>query len=69
MPAVEITVHRRAHIRYAGTDTSLVVPFGRRDEMVSAFEAAHKSRFGFIDESKALTIEAPRRGRRRRDPG
>ena len=58
VPTAEIAVHRRAHIRYAGTDTSLVVPFGPDDEMVRAFEAAHRARFGFIDESKALTIEA-----------
>src|SRR5262249_5123840 len=27
-------------------------------EMKSAFEAAHKSRFGFVDESKELVVEA-----------
>src|SRR5262249_4647116 len=118
--AVEVFI--RAHIRYAGTDTALVVPAfsvvqanaadatpsfppppagegqgggthedsrnlapsppfprkrGReqstargmavaldqtirpsRAEMRSAFEAAHKSRFGFIDESKELVVEA-----------
>jgi 5-oxoprolinase (ATP-hydrolysing) len=66
--AVEVFI--RAHIRYAGTDTALVVPAfslrapheerGRPSlaEMKSAFEAAHKSRFGFIDESKELVVEA-----------
>src|SRR5262245_26061202 len=118
--AIEVFV--RAHIRYAGTDTALVVPAfslhlpheesgatppspppagegqgggthedsrnlapsppfprkrGREQstasgmavaldqtirpslaEMRSAFEAAHKSRFGFIDESKELVVEA-----------
>jgi 5-oxoprolinase (ATP-hydrolysing) len=71
VPANDITVHVRAHIRYAGTDTALVVPafaFGAVDEvaaaapsapsMRAAFEAAHKSRFGFIDESKELVVEA-----------
>jgi 5-oxoprolinase (ATP-hydrolysing) len=80
-----VTVHVRAHIRYAGTDTALVVPafsFAPKDadvgarhgvsedarkradapplqeEMRAAFEAAHKARFGFIDESKELVIEA-----------
>src|SRR5262249_6912200 len=60
----------RAHIRYPGTDTALGVPAfslrasqeesGRPSlaEMKSAFEAAHKSRFGFIDESKELVVEA-----------
>jgi 5-oxoprolinase (ATP-hydrolysing) len=69
----DLTVHVRAHIRYAGTDTALVVPafvveptaktgFGADDvslaAMKSAFEAAHKSRFGFIDEHKELVVEA-----------
>src|SRR6266545_1151114 len=101
VPAHEVTVHVRAHIRYAGTDTALVVPAfsleprSKTEErpdaavgegaaeplsspppqggeqaaasgnavpslhaMKSAFEAAHKSRFGFIDETKDLVIEA-----------
>ena len=70
-----VTVHARAHIRYAGTDMALVVPAfsiepsverDREDvrrtpqlpAMKSAFEAAHKSRFGFIDETKDLVVEA-----------
>jgi 5-oxoprolinase (ATP-hydrolysing) len=69
VPARDIAVHVRAHIRYAGTDTALVVPAfvaqsaNKNDElslaaMKSAFEAAHKSRFGFIDETKELVVEA-----------
>jgi len=87
--AVEVFI--RAHIRYAGTDTALVVPaFSVADasrgggahnpnpraavmdseslpsaalgmtlaKLKSAFEAAHKSRFGFIDDSKDLVVEA-----------
>jgi 5-oxoprolinase (ATP-hydrolysing) len=95
--AADVSIHVRAHIRYAGTDTALVVPayvrkpssFETRppgapqDEgsipphpeearsavskdgaapdqaaIKSAFEAAHKSRFGFVDESKAIVVEA-----------
>ncbi|MDB5511206.1 MAG: 5-oxoprolinase [Enterovirga sp.] len=58
VPEADIAVHRRVHIRYAGTDTSLVVPFGSPSEMIGSFEAAHRARFGFIDETKVLTIEA-----------
>jgi 5-oxoprolinase (ATP-hydrolysing) len=119
VPERDIAVHVRAHIRYAGTDTALVVPAfslggatgfppplrGRDREggtqsttesvttplptpppqggrgqttasgqdaphssishsnislnaMKAAFEAAHKSRFGFIDEAKELVVEA-----------
>jgi len=73
-----VTVHARAHIRYAGTDMALVVPaysvapgeprssgspplaasVMTLAKMKSAFEAAHKSRFGFIDESKEMVVEA-----------
>ncbi len=48
----------RAHIRYAGTDTALEVPAGVAAKMQIAFEKAHKARFGFIDRSKKLVIEA-----------
>ena len=54
----------RAHIRYAGTDTPLIVDAGRDAKLVSlqsmksAFERAHKAQFGFIDRAKALVIEA-----------
>jgi 5-oxoprolinase (ATP-hydrolysing) len=97
VPATDVTVHVRAHVRYAGTDTALVVPAftlhsplegeGRppkRSEapppaglrpatsplqgevknapslaaMQSAFEAAHHARFGFVDASKTLVVEA-----------
>jgi len=51
-------VHVRAHIRYAGTDTALVVDGGTLAKMKSAFEKAHKARFGFIDRAKKLVIEA-----------
>jgi len=60
----KITVHVRAHIRYAGTDTPLIVDAGRDaklaslQSMKSAFERAHKAQFGFIDRAKALVIEA-----------
>ncbi|MGE0524943.1 MAG: hydantoinase B/oxoprolinase family protein [Variibacter sp.] len=102
VPAKDVVVHVRAHIRYAGTDTTLEVPaytlspsFETRssgapqdegqarggagipprpeearsavskdaaapsaEAMKSAFEDAHKGRFGFIDETKELVVEA-----------
>jgi len=67
----KITLHVRAHIRYAGTDTPLIVSAGTlhpplRGEvrlvslqnMKTAFERAHKAQFGFIDRAKSLVIEA-----------
>ncbi len=58
VPAGSIKVIVRAHIRYAGTDTPLVVDAGTLAKMKSSFEKAHKARFGFIDRSKQLVIEA-----------
>jgi 5-oxoprolinase (ATP-hydrolysing) len=54
----DITVISRAHIRYAGTDTALVVTAGSLATMKRLFEQAHKAQFGFIDRSKQLVIEA-----------
>ena len=53
-----IAVIVRAHIRYAGTDTALVVEAGTAEAMQAAFEVAHKARFGFIDRNKELVVEA-----------
>jgi 5-oxoprolinase (ATP-hydrolysing) len=58
VPAKDVKVHVRAHIRYAGTDTALVVKAGSLAAMKSAFEKAHKAQFGFIDRRKDLVIEA-----------
>jgi 5-oxoprolinase (ATP-hydrolysing) len=58
VPAGKIKVFVRAHVRYAGTDTPLVVPAGSGAAMKRAFEKAHKARFGFIDRTKQIVIEA-----------
>jgi 5-oxoprolinase (ATP-hydrolysing) len=85
----KIKVHVRAHIRYSGTDTALIIDafvipglsgaaipqfistdgrYGRGSrrgdpkailqKVRTAFERAHKARFGFIDRTKALVLEA-----------
>ncbi|MEJ1161154.1 hydantoinase B/oxoprolinase family protein [Prosthecomicrobium sp. N25] len=64
----ETTTHVRAHIRYQGTDTALEVPAydgkagvrtaDHRPRMREAFMAAHKARFGFVDEEKPLVVDA-----------
>ena len=53
-----IEVSRQAYLRYAGTDTALAVPCGPIAQMKDAFEAAHRSRFGFIDETKTIAFDA-----------
>ena len=58
VPVRAIKVIARAHIRYAGTDTALVVEAGSLSAMTRAFEKAHKAQFGFIDRSKQLVLEA-----------
>ena len=58
VPAAKIKVIQRAHIRYAGTDTALLVNAGPLPAMQRAFEKAHKAQFGFIDRNKKLVIEA-----------
>jgi 5-oxoprolinase (ATP-hydrolysing) len=51
-------VHRRAQLRYSGSDTTIEVPLSTPAAMRRAFESTHKSRFGFIDRNKAIVIEA-----------
>ena len=52
-----LTTLVRAEIKFAGSDTPLVVPFGPAGEMRTAFEALHRQRFGFFAEDKALVVE------------
>src|SRR4030095_5024363 len=49
---------RRVHLRYEGTDAPLIVTFGGPAEIVTAFEAAHRQRYGFIVPEKAQIVEA-----------
>ncbi|MBL8658207.1 MAG: hydantoinase B/oxoprolinase family protein, partial [Rhodospirillales bacterium] len=56
--AVDVAVLRRVHLRYKGTDTALIVPFGAADEMSAAFAELHRQRFGFVMEGRDLIVEA-----------
>jgi 5-oxoprolinase (ATP-hydrolysing) len=53
-----IRVARRAHIRYEGTDTALIVPFGDRRTMIDAFADMHRQRFGFAAPDRGHVVEA-----------
>ena len=46
------------HLRYAGTDTALIVPYGAPDRVVPLFTAAHRARFGFATPERPLVVEA-----------
>lgn len=48
----------KVHMRYAGSDTQLVVDFADKEALRNGFEEAHKKRFGFVMEGKAVVIEA-----------
>ena len=58
VPADRIDSEVRVHIRYAGTDSALEVPMGEASAMRLAFEAEHKSRYGFVVEGRGLVVEA-----------
>lgn len=51
-------IHRRLHIKVAGSDTALIVPEGDAASVRTAFEAAHKQQFGFVMAGKPLVIDA-----------
>jgi 5-oxoprolinase (ATP-hydrolysing) len=53
-----IVTHRRAHVRYEGTDSALVVAFGDEPAIVVAFEAAYRQRFAFLMRGRRLVVEA-----------
>ena len=47
-----------AHIRYAGSDTTLPVTLARPTDMIRAFAEAHARQFGFGFEGKPLIVES-----------
>ncbi len=58
VPAERISSEARVHVRYAGTDTSLEVPLADPAALRAAFEAEHRSRYGFVVEGRGLVVEA-----------
>lgn len=51
-----ITIQRRLHLRYAGSDTALEVQAGSPAAMVEEFRRHHQQRYGFLMENKPLII-------------
>ena len=51
-------LHRRLHVKVAGSDTALIVPEGDAEAVRTAFEAAHERQFGFVMAGKPLVIDA-----------
>ena len=52
-----IRVHRRAHLRYDGTDTALLVPLGTKAKMTEEFEAAYRRTYALLMD-RPLVVEA-----------
>ncbi|MXP62708.1 5-oxoprolinase [Roseomonas sp. M0104] len=48
----------RLHLRYAGTDTFLPVPFGAYEAVLAGFTEAHRRRFGFATPERPVLVEA-----------
>ncbi|HEX3499985.1 MAG TPA: hydantoinase B/oxoprolinase family protein, partial [Stellaceae bacterium] len=53
-----VTVLRKAHVKYEGTDCALVVTYGDRAAIIAGFETAHRQRYGFVVAEKPLIVEA-----------
>ncbi|RQP24989.1 hydantoinase B/oxoprolinase family protein [Piscinibacter terrae] len=54
----QVVVHRRVHLRYEGTDSALVVPFGTAGQIQQSFEDAYRQRFAFLMSERRLIVEA-----------
>ncbi len=48
---------RKLHLRYAGTEAALIIDLTDHAEIVAAFTAAHRARFGFATPDRALVVE------------
>lgn len=57
IPADQTTVVTTAHIRPDGAQQTLAVPFGTPEDMTTAFELAHRQRFGFVPDGARLIID------------
>ena len=62
VPDGAVSVVRRAHVRYDGTDTSVQIELDGHDSMVAAFEDAHRKTYSFLLDRplvvEALSVEA-----------
>jgi 5-oxoprolinase (ATP-hydrolysing) len=54
----DLSYNRLLHIRYAGSDTALIVPHSDLAAVKSRFEAVHQMRFGFTSPEKDMIVES-----------
>jgi 5-oxoprolinase (ATP-hydrolysing) len=57
VPAEQIHVQRRLHLKYRGTDTALEVPYSSPQEAREAFEAAYRQRYSFLMPGRELVVD------------
>ena len=57
-PSQQKEILRKVHLKYEGTDSSLMVNFDSLESMVEEFEAIHRQQYGFIMADKSLIVEA-----------
>ncbi|MEL6764934.1 MAG: hydantoinase B/oxoprolinase family protein, partial [Cyanobacteria bacterium J06607_6] len=55
---IDVETRRRSHLKYDGTDSTLLVEFDTAERMQQQFETQHQQRYGFIAEGKTLVVEA-----------
>jgi len=53
-----IELHRRARLRYSGSDTTLELTLAEPEQMRREFEQLHRTRFGYVDEAGEVIIDA-----------
>ncbi len=58
LSAERVTVTRRAHLKYAGTDTTVEIPGGHVDHMLEEFERLYQRRFSFLMPERTVVVEA-----------
>ncbi len=58
--AAEISVHPRVDLRYAGTETSLTIPYGSFEAMLLEFEHQHQRLFGYRREGYPIEMAVQR---------
>ena len=64
------TLQAVVKVRYEGTDSALVVPFGTPEAIQAAFEAAYRQRFAFLMSERAVRpLSLPHAARALHDRG
>src|SRR3989475_532670 len=58
VPQARLSIVRRVHLRYDGTDSALIVNFGSLAEMTQSFEEAYRKRYSFLMAGRALIAES-----------